>query len=108
MNNIGVIIHFSLKYGFFYFNLYYTMNRERIKKLDQAFNKLAKNKFLNPQNCTQLNQTRTYLFELSKIIQYFEYKFNYVPSSARLLFTEYNTKQENMLFEKYKAEYFNK
>ncbi len=84
------------------------MKKESIKKLDQAFNKLAKNKFLNPQNCNQLNQTRTYLFELSKIIQYFEQKFNYVPSSARLLFTEYNTKQESMLFEKYKEEYFDK
>ncbi len=84
------------------------MKKESIKKLDQAFNKLAKNKFLDPKNCTKLNQTRSYIFELSKIIQYFESKFQYVPSSARLLFTEYNTKQENMLFEKYKEEYYNK
>ena len=75
------------------------------RELDKEFKKLAKNKFLSPDNCTQLRQTRAYIFELNKIIRHFEQKFNYIPSSAQLLFNEYNTKQERMLFEKYKEEY---
>lgn len=75
------------------------------KKADKEFKKITRDKFLNPKSCTQLHQTRAYIFELNKIIQHFESKFNYVPNSAQLLFNEYNTKQESMLFQKYKEEY---
>ncbi len=78
---------------------------EDTKKLDKEFKKLTKNKFLSPDSCTQLNQTREYIFELNQIIKHFENKFNYIPSSAQLLFNEYNVKQERMLFEKYKEDY---
>jgi hypothetical protein len=75
------------------------------KKLDKEFRKLAKEKFLNPSRCTQLNQTRAYIFELNKIIKHFEQKFNYIPPSAQLLFNEYNNRQEKMLFDDYMKEY---
>ncbi|MCG8311079.1 MAG: hypothetical protein MI975_27075 [Cytophagales bacterium] len=78
------------------------------KQLDREFKKLTKNKFLSPDNCTQLRQTRACIFELNKIIKHFEKKFDYIPSSAQLLFNEYNTRQEQMLFEKYKKEYIKK
>jgi len=82
------------------------MNQDQLKKkIDKEFKKLTKNNFLSPQNCTHLNQTRAYIFELNKIIKHFEKKFDYIPSSAQLLFNEYNSKQERMLFEKYKDEY---
>ena len=78
---------------------------EIIKMVEKEFKKIAKNKFLSPQNCTQLNQTRGYIFELTKIIKHFEKKFNHIPDSAQLLFNEYDTKQEKMLFDKYKEKY---
>ena len=82
------------------------MKGDQIKKqLDKEFKKLTKNKFLSPDSCTQLGQTRTYIYELNKIIRHFEQKFDYIPSSAQLLFNEYNSKQERMLFEKYKEKY---
>ena len=80
---------------------------ERKKMIDRAFKKIAKSKFLSPQSCTHLSQTRIHIFELNKIINHFENKFDYVPSSARLLFYKYNNKQERMLFKKYKEEYIN-
>ncbi len=84
------------------------MSKEgNLKKLDKEFKKLTKNKFLSPHSCTQLNQTRAYIFELAKIINHFERKFDYVPSSARLLFNEYNNKQEKMLFKKFQEAYSN-
>jgi len=76
-----------------------------IKKIDKAFKKLTKNKFLSPDNCTHLNQTRAYIFELNNIIKHFESKFDYVPPSAQLLFNAYNDKQERMLFKKYQEEF---
>lgn len=82
------------------------MNKEKFtKKLDKEFKKLTKKKFLSPQHCTQLDQTREYISELNDIIRHFENKFDYIPSSAQLLFNEYNMKQEKMLFEKYKDDY---
>lgn len=82
------------------------MKKEEVKKkADKEFKKITKKKFLSPQNCTQLNQTRSYIFELNKIIRHFESKFDYVPSSAQMLFNEYNVRQERMLFEKFQEEY---
>ena len=84
------------------------MKGEKLKKrIDKEFKKITKKKFLSPQNCTQLKQTRAYIFELNKIIHHFERKFDYIPTSAQLLFDEYNTKQEKMLFEKYKDDFLN-
>ncbi|MCK5102409.1 MAG: hypothetical protein KAI99_12850 [Cyclobacteriaceae bacterium] len=76
-----------------------------IKKIDRVYKKLTKNKFPNPQSCTRLSQTRICIFELNEIIKHFEKKFNYVPTSAQLLFYNYNNKQERLLFEKYKEEF---
>jgi hypothetical protein len=75
------------------------------KRLDKEFRKLTKDKFVSPNECTQLNQTRAYIFELNKIIKHFEKKFDYIPPSAQLLFNEYNMRQESMLFDDYKKEY---
>ena len=75
------------------------------KRLEKEFRKLTKNKFLSPEDCTQLNQTRAYIFELNKIIRHFQQKFDYIPPSAQLLFNEYNLKQEKMLYDKYKEDY---
>lgn len=75
------------------------------KKIEKEFKKLTKDKFLSPARCTQLNQTRAYIFELNKIIKHFEKKFNYIPPSAQMLFNEYNVRQEKMLFENYLKEY---
>jgi hypothetical protein len=80
-------------------------NDNNPKKIEKEFKKLTKDKFLSPSRCTQLNQTRAYIFELNKIIRHFEQKFNYVPPSAQVLFNEYNMQQEKMLFDDYKKEY---
>ncbi|NJN26776.1 MAG: hypothetical protein HC819_12785 [Cyclobacteriaceae bacterium] len=78
---------------------------ENSKKLDKEFKKIAKNRFIDPQSCTQLRQTREYMSELHEIIKHFEQKFQYIPSSAQELFNEYHTRQERMLFEQYKKDY---
>ncbi len=81
------------------------MNDQFKKKVEKKFERIAKNHFRDPEDCTELAETRSYLAELNKIIQHFERKFDYIPSSAQLLFNEYNSKQEQMLFEAYKKKY---
>ena len=82
------------------------MSGKKLKKrINKEFKKIVKNKFLSPHDCNQLYQTRTYIFELNKIIKHFENKFDHVPNSAQLLFYEYNIKHEEMLYEKYKEEF---
>ena len=79
------------------------MKKARVEKhIDQEFYKLSKNKFLSPESCTQLDQTRAFIFELNNIIKDFDSKFKYVPISARLLFYKYNLRQELILFKQYK------
>jgi len=75
------------------------------RKIDKEFRKIAREKFLPPGSITKLSQTRFYIFELNKLISHFEKKFSYVPSSARLLFNEYNNLQEKMLYDKFKEKY---
>ncbi len=75
------------------------------KDIEKKFRELIKDKFVSPERCTELNQTRAYLFELARIIRHFEAKFHYVPPSAQLLLNEYNMKQEKMLFRDYLKEY---
>ena len=79
-------------------------DEERKKELDKKFDKLARTTFPNPDECT-LNETRAFISELNKVIAHFERKFNYIPSSAHLLFDKYNNKQEQMLFNQYLNEY---
>ncbi len=81
------------------------MSKDFKKNLEKEFKKLTKGKFLSPENCTQLHQTREHIFELNEIIKHFESKFSYVPSSAQLLFNAYNSRQEEMLFEAYRQKY---
>lgn len=101
-----VFLHNILKYEYFYFKLYLEMKKDEFNsRLEKEFKKLTKNKFLSPEACTQLNQTRAYIFELNRIIKHFQQKFDYVPSSAQLLVNEYNMKQEKMLYDLYKEEY---
>lgn len=78
---------------------------ERNKEIDKKFDRIAKNTFPEPDGCTQLNETRAYISELNKVITHFERKFNYIPSSAHLLFDKYNAKQEQILFDAYLKEY---
>lgn len=80
-------------------------SNEKQKQLDRKFKMLSKDKFPSPANCDHLYQTRNYIFELNRIIKHFENKFDYIPSSAQVLFHEFNSKQESMLYDKYKEKY---
>jgi hypothetical protein len=77
------------------------------KRIEKEFKKIVKDKFISPSRCTQLHQTRAYIFELNKIIKDYEQRFDYVPPAAQVLFNDYNMRQEKMLYDDYLREYSN-
>ena len=44
-------------------------DQRKEKKLEKKFREIAKNKFLSPDNCTHLYQTRSYIYELNRIMK---------------------------------------
>ena len=66
---------------------------------------MAKERIIDPRACKKLAETRRCILELHRIIQHFEREFGYVPDKARLMFNEYNSRQEKMLFEEFRNEY---
>ena len=75
------------------------------KIIEREFKRFAKSTLVSPRKCKKLEQTRHNIFELHKKINELNDKFHYVPDDARLLFNEYQSLQERMIYENYKKHY---
>ncbi len=75
------------------------------KRLDQEFQKFTKRNFESPKRCKNLDQIRFYVQELSSKMEEFKNRFNYVPSTAYSLLTQYNTIQNKIVFTNFKNSY---
>lgn len=79
----------------------------REKQAEKEFKRYARHHLLNPRKITRLEQTQYYIFELHKLIRDFKLRFNYVPSSVHLMFSEYQNIQERMVYENFRQTYKN-
>lgn len=85
---------------------YYTiMTRFEQKKLDLEFNRFTKMNFDKPQKCKSIGQIRYYIEELSEKINYLKQSFNYVPSSAHILLSQYNAVQNRLIHKNFQEIY---
>jgi hypothetical protein len=75
------------------------------KIIEKEFRKFAKSSLISPRKCKKLEQTRHNIYELHKKISELNEKFHYVPDDARLLFNEYESIQDRMIFENYRKNY---
>ncbi|HNP17109.1 MAG TPA: hypothetical protein PKL31_01640 [Fulvivirga sp.] len=75
------------------------------KRLDQEFQKFTKRNFESPKRCKNLDQIRFYVQELSSKMEEFKNRFNYVPSTAYSLLSQYNTIQNKIVFTNFKNSY---
>ena len=75
------------------------------KRIDREFQIFTVKNFENPKRCKNLDQIRFYVQELSAKVDEFKQRFNYVPSSAYNLLTQYNQLQNKMLFAEFKNSY---
>lgn len=57
----------------------------------------AKN-FTRPSECRNLDQIRFYIHELCVKIEEYKRRFNYVPATAYSLLSQYNSKQNSLLY----------
>ena len=75
------------------------------KTIEREFKRFAKSMLISPGKCKELDQTRYSIFVLHNKINELNSRFNYVPDHARLLFNEYQSIQDRMIFENYKKDY---
>ena len=81
------------------------MTRFEQKKLDLEFGRFTKMNFDKPQNCKSIGQIRYYMNELSDKINELKNSFNYVPSSAHVLLSQYNAAQNRLIHRNFQEVY---
>ena len=81
------------------------MNRFEQKKLDVEFARFTKMNFDKPQHCRNIDQIRYYMNELSEKIQELKRSFNYVPTSAHVLLSQYNAAQNRLIHKNFQEAY---
>jgi archaellum component FlaC len=81
------------------------MTRFEQKKLDVEFNKFTRMNFDKPQKCKSIGQIRYYIQELSHKINDLQSSFNYVPSSAHALLSQYNAAQNRLIYRNFQEVY---
>jgi hypothetical protein len=67
------------------------------KKLEMDLRVFTSKNFERPSDCRNAAQIRFYVRELCNKIEEYERRFNYVPSWAYSLLSQYNTVQNNMV-----------
>jgi hypothetical protein len=71
-----------------------TVERRRI---ENELRKFTSDNFEQPARCTNLEQIRYYVAELSQRIEEMKDKFDYVPNWAYSLLAQYNAKQNSII-----------
>lgn len=67
------------------------------KKIEYELKQFTSKNFEQPAKCTNLEQIRYYVGELSQRIEEMKSKFNYVPNWAYSLLAQYNAKQNSII-----------
>ncbi len=67
------------------------------KKLEMDLRNFTSRNFERPSDCRNAAQIRFYVRELCNKIEEYERRFNYVPSWAYSLLTQYTIAQNNMV-----------
>ena len=68
------------------------------KHLELELKDFASRNFVRPSECRNLDQIRFYIQELCLKIEEYKSRFNYVPGTAYSLLSQYNSKQNSMLY----------
>ncbi len=69
------------------------------KHLELEVKNFASRNFVRPSECRNLDQIRFYIRELCDKIEDYRRRFNYVPSTAYSLLSQYNSRQNSMLYQ---------
>lgn len=68
------------------------------KHLELELKAFTSKNFVRPSDCRNLDQIRYYIQELCAKIEDYKRRFNYVPNTAYQLLSQYNSRQNSMLY----------
>ena len=68
------------------------------KYLELEIKNFTARNFVRPSECRNLDQIRYYIHELCMKIEDCKKRFNYVPQAAYSLLSQYNSRQNSMLY----------
>ena len=68
------------------------------KHIETELKKFTTRNFVQPSDCSNLDQIRFYIRELCVKIEEYKRRFNYVPNTAYALLSQYNSRQNTLLY----------
>ena len=77
------------------------MSKYEKRVLEIEFQKFTRMNFEKPSKCKSLGQIRYYIKELTDKMEDTKRKWNYVPALAYTLLSQYNTRQNALIFSNY-------
>jgi len=75
------------------------------KNLELELKSVAARSFVRPSECRNRDQIRFYIRELCVKIEDYRRRFNYVPRTAYALLSQYNSRQNSMLYRDFVSNY---
>ena len=81
------------------------MSEYERKHLERDLKDFTSKNFVRPSDCRSLDQIRCYICELCVKIEEYKRRFNYVPNSAYSLLSQYNSKQNSLLYRDFISNY---
>lgn len=81
------------------------MSENEKKNLELELRKFTARNFVRPSECRNLDQVRSYIRELCVRIEEYKERFNYVPNTAYSLLSQYNSRQNSMLYQDFRSSY---
>lgn len=75
-----------------------TMSEFEKKHLEIELKNFTSRNFVRPSECRNQDQIRFYIKELCDRIEDYRKRFNYVPNTAYSLLSQYNSRQNSMLY----------
>lgn len=73
--------------------------------LEAELRRFTARNFVRPAECRNLDQIRFYIRELCGKIEEYERRFNFVPHTAYSLLSQYNSKQNAILYREFVRSY---
>ena len=75
------------------------------KHLERELKNFTSRNFVRPSDCRNLDQIRFYIRELCDKIEEYKKRFNYVPGAAYSLLSQYNSRQNSILYREFIRNY---
>lgn len=75
------------------------------KHLELELKNFTSRNFVRPSDCRNLDQIRFYIGELCAKIEDYKRRFNYVPNVAYALLSQYNSRQNSILYQDFIRNY---